>query len=423
MTPKDGLDCLGQFDLLGIFALFWYTLGFEVPRYVLAVLAVALTRLRPATALTVEWRPSGLVSIVVAGHNEARSIGALLKSLGEQTLRSKVEVICVNDGSTDGMGAELRRLRAAGLIDVALSNNVRCGKSAACNLAFEWAKGEILINVDADCSFDRDAIERILAPFADPTVGAVTGNIGVRNSGASFIAGLQAVEYLHSISVGKETQELIHMITCVSGPFSAFRAEALRQVGGMDAGPGEDLDLTLRLRLGGWKIAFAEDAWCMTDVPETLMALTRQRMRWERDAARIRLRKFGATLLPFHERSTWLEYLQQMDFVIGNFLTTILFPVYLAWLFFTFGTWAFAVLMMVLLFYVPLNLLLFALAAFTVPRLDVRNLWICALASGLFNAAIMRPIRCYAYLEELIFDRSYHDAFTPRRVHSARPRF
>ena len=79
MTPKDGLDCLGQFDLLGIFALFWYTLGFEVPRYVLAVLAVALTRLRPATALTVEWRPSGLVSIVVADvHLIAHKIACLI---------------------------------------------------------------------------------------------------------------------------------------------------------------------------------------------------------------------------------------------------------------------------------------------------------------------------------------------------------
>ena len=81
----------------------------------------------------------------------------------------------------------------------------------------------------------------------------MAGNIVVRNPKASLIAAFQAIEYLISISQGKQAANLTNQMTCVSGAFGAFRRSALEGVGGLDAGGGEDLDVTLSLRKAGWK--------------------------------------------------------------------------------------------------------------------------------------------------------------------------
>lgn len=91
--------------------------------------------------------------------------------------------------------------------------------------------------------------------------------------------------------MGKQASANLNQVTCVSGAFGAFRKVDYHAVGGLDAGGGEDLDLTLRLRRTGRKIAFAEDAICYTDVPATTKALIQQRFRWERDAVRLRYRE------------------------------------------------------------------------------------------------------------------------------------
>ena len=65
-----------------------------------------------------------------------------------------------------------------------------------------------MVVTDCDCTFDRDAILHLIAPFADPSVGAVAGNVGVRNAGAGILAALQSLEYLLNISVGKRLLDM-----------------------------------------------------------------------------------------------------------------------------------------------------------------------------------------------------------------------
>ena len=76
---------------------------------------------------------------------------------------------------------------------------------------------------------------------------------------------------LLSISLGKRIAAMFDQVVCVSGAFGAFRREALDDVAALDAGGGEDLDITLRLRRRGWGIVFVEDAVCYTDVPANAM--------------------------------------------------------------------------------------------------------------------------------------------------------
>src|SRR5690606_32931411 len=130
------------------------------------------------------------------------------------------------DGSKDDMAAIGRQLRAEGIIDVFVSTGLRGGKSAAANLGDTYCTGDIIIIADIDTSFDRDALARIVEPFAAPEVGAVSGNIGVRNTDASMIAKFQAIQYLISISLGRRVTNLLEIVFIASGAFAAFRREA-----------------------------------------------------------------------------------------------------------------------------------------------------------------------------------------------------
>jgi cellulose synthase/poly-beta-1,6-N-acetylglucosamine synthase-like glycosyltransferase len=273
-----------------------------------------------------------------------------LRSLGEQT-RHIDEIIVIDDGSTDGMRDMINNLQRRGKITMALANQVRCGKPSSCNLGFTLSTGDIIINLDADCSYDQDAIEKLIEPFADPAVGATTGSIGVRNYGQSIVAAFQSIEYVMSIAMGKRVVDMLDMVVCASGAFGAFRRTATDQIGIMAPGPGEDFDMTLRLRRCGWKIRFAPDSWCFTDAPATLAGFVRQRRRWDRDTIRVRLRKFRNAYSPKRRKFALLETFEQCEWLVLNLAVTLVFPIYIVWMFFVFGTGALYILGFVALIY------------------------------------------------------------------------
>jgi cellulose synthase/poly-beta-1,6-N-acetylglucosamine synthase-like glycosyltransferase len=411
---------LDRLDGTTLFAMLWFVLLLDLPRYTLAFLALVLgepLRRRGASGAS---RPDSLVSVVIAGHNEAATIRRCVTSLREQTHR-RLQIICVDDGSTDGMGRVLRQLRREGLLDSALSTSRRCGKSSALNLGIGRARGDLVVITDCDCTFDRDAIEELIRPFDDPRVGATCANIGARNDTHGVAGGLQGLEYMLSTSLGRRLLDHFGQVSCASGALSCIRRRALDAVGGLDVGPGEDLDLTLRLRNGGWAIRFAERSWCLTDVPSTFAGMLRQRLRWERDALRLRLRKHRYSIDPRDLRGGWGEIFHQFEFLFSHVGLTLAFPLYLAWLIATFGAAAPAVLVLVSLCYVLLDGVAALCALILVDRPGRWALLPYAPLFGPFNAFGMRAIRLVAYAQEWIFDRSYRDGFVPRHVAAKAP--
>ena len=399
----------------GLFSVFWFTVLFEIPRYLLSFVATVVAI--PARSR----RPSGpmpllpKVSVLIACHNEEASIRRCVASLREQT-HANFEIVCVDDGSTDRTFAVMQKLEREGHIDRAVRCELRGGKSAALNLAARLATGDIFVVIDSDCSFDRNAIAELLRPFADPLVMAVSGNILIRNWQASIITSLQAIEYLISISLGKTASDVFNQVSCVSGAFGAFRREAWTRVGGMDVGPGEDFDFTMRLRLAGGRIAFARKAICYTDAPETLMALARQRNRWERDAFWIRFRKFRRTLAPPLGNIRWQETIHQLDFIVFNVACAAVFPLYIFLLFMEYGQFAFIVLLAAGLGLYLLDGLSFALAAWLTDKPQYWRLAPFLVVYGPFQSYVMRFIRLWAYLDEWIFSKSREDDYIPEKV-------
>jgi cellulose synthase/poly-beta-1,6-N-acetylglucosamine synthase-like glycosyltransferase len=120
------------------------------------------------------WRPS--VSVVIAARNEAAVLARKLESvLGQRWPRALLEVIVVDDGSRDRTAEIARGFAARAVKLVALSEPA--GKATALNLGVRRARGEVLVLTDARQPLDEDALPWLVAPLADPRVGAVSGEL------------------------------------------------------------------------------------------------------------------------------------------------------------------------------------------------------------------------------------------------------
>jgi cellulose synthase/poly-beta-1,6-N-acetylglucosamine synthase-like glycosyltransferase len=413
----DGFTYLTSQSWQSLIALFWFVIIFELPRYTITFVTAGL--LLPFHKRPMSLRARHRFTTVIAGHNEADSIERCVRALHEQSWPPD-EIIVVSDGSTDEMTRRLRELRRLGLVHIVHSTQLRAGKAAAINLAIKSATGDIIVNVDCDCTLDRFAFETICQPFSDPDMGAVAGNIVVRNPKASFVTGYQSLEYLVILSLGKRGGNISDTVVCASGAFSAFRKQALEAVTGFDAGGGEDLDLTLRIRKAGWGVYFAPEAICYTDVPETLGALVRQRFRWERDAIRLRFRKHRDQIAPLSPRLQRLELLHQLEYLTFDVGAAVAMPFYLLWLFTTYGDTAPSILIAAQLGMFALDIVTLCLAALTLPKvLSLRHLFYMP-AYSVLNSYFMRFVRLAAYFQEWIFTASYRDSYVPAKVHRQR---
>src|ERR1700720_2636814 len=214
--------------------------------------------------------------------------------------------------------ARSRRGRALGLVDTVICHGTRCGRSPAINAGARFASGDLILTVDADTVFEPTAVARLAAAFSDPRVGGACCNIAISNESDSLWTGLQAVEYLMSISAGKSMLDISDAISCLSGACSMFRRDIFLRQGGLDVGPGEDLEFSLRLRRLGYALRFVPEAWAETDGPVTAISLLRQRARWDRDTLRIRLMMYGE-LRFFHRLERLPDTLQRLRFIVFRF--------------------------------------------------------------------------------------------------------
>ncbi|GAB3868418.1 bifunctional polysaccharide deacetylase/glycosyltransferase family 2 protein [Dactylosporangium cerinum] len=245
-------------------------------RLVVQVIAARRHARRAAAADRRPLRSFGLVSVVVPAYNEAANIAATVRSLVGNDY-PQLEVIVVDDGSTDATAEVVARL---GLPGVRLIRQANAGKPAALNTGVAAARGQLLVLVDGDTVFEPDAVGRLVQPFADPSVGAVSGNTKVANRGG-LLGRWQHLEYVVGFNLDRRMFDLGECMPTIPGAIGAFRRAALLDVDGV---PGdtlaEDTDLTMAVLRAGWRAVYAERAVAWTEAPATLRQLWRQRYRW-----------------------------------------------------------------------------------------------------------------------------------------------
>jgi cellulose synthase/poly-beta-1,6-N-acetylglucosamine synthase-like glycosyltransferase/peptidoglycan/xylan/chitin deacetylase (PgdA/CDA1 family)/spore germination protein YaaH len=220
-----------------------------------------------------------VVSVVVPAFNEARVIGATVQSLLAQQYDGEVEIVVVDDGSPDDT-AEVARAAFGGHPRVSIYRKSNGGKASALNYGIARARGEIVVGLDADTVFLPGTLAALVAPLADPRVAAVAGNAKVGNR-VNLVTRWQALEYVTSQNLDRRALSLINAITVVPGAVGAWRKSVVESLGGFSHDTlAEDQDLTIAVRRAGHVIAYADDALALTEAPDTLRALARQRFRW-----------------------------------------------------------------------------------------------------------------------------------------------
>jgi cellulose synthase/poly-beta-1,6-N-acetylglucosamine synthase-like glycosyltransferase len=219
------------------------------------------------------------VSVLIAAFNEAKVIAETLRSLLGSDYAGKLEIVVVDDGSTDDTAAEVERVAK---LDprVRLLQQENRGKAPALQRALGAAHHGIAVFIDADTQCQSNTISRLVEPFADPETGAVSGHAKVGNL-RTFIAQCQALEYTCGFNLDRRAYDRWNCITVVPGAISAIRREAIDRVGGLSLETlAEDTDLTLSLHKDRQRIVYVPGAIAWTEAPETFATLARQRFRW-----------------------------------------------------------------------------------------------------------------------------------------------
>ncbi len=114
------------------------------------------------------------LSVVVPAYNEVSTVEKLLRRVRE--VRLQLEVIVVDDGSTDGTRELLQELDKEGLIDVLAFQEVNRGKGAALRVGFARATGDIIAVQDADLEYDPHELPMLMAPIVAGKADAVYGS-------------------------------------------------------------------------------------------------------------------------------------------------------------------------------------------------------------------------------------------------------
>jgi poly-beta-1,6-N-acetyl-D-glucosamine synthase len=364
---------------------------------------------------------SASISVLIAGYNEADTIARTMESVWRCC--PGVQMIVVDDGSTDGMAAAAEQWADGRTGIIVVRRPHRGGKSSALNLAVHYATGEIVVTVDADSRLEEHAIRELIQPMRDRRIAAVSGNVLAWNPFQSLAARLQAYEYRQTIFVSRMTRGRTGLLGIVSGAFGAFRTEALLKVGGWDVGPGEDGDIVLRLRKAGYQIGVAPYADCYTNVPTSWFRLFRQRCRWDRTVITFECRKHADMGNPVSRN------FRLADFVVlcERWIFNVVF-VYSFWL----GGVALILagasdpFYLTILLYLSSTLLeLIQLLVLLLYSNRIRHDLTLALVIPLYPAyqLFMKTVDVFALTCEILFRESADDNFVPEHVRRATWKF
>ena len=303
-----------------------------------------------------EYKILPTISIIAPAYNEEASIVENIRSLMSLEY-PKLEVIVVNDGSTDHSLEKVIKYYNLVKVDYAFSQaietkNVRNiykstnaayanlifvdkengGKADALNTGINISRSELFLAIDVDCIIEHDAILRMVKPFLEEDnnkrVIAAGGVVRVANSceikegrvvkvnyPKNIWAKFQVLEYFRAFTLGRMAWSKINGLLIISGAFGLFDRNIVVTVGGYDTTTvGEDFELVIRMRKymqtkkEKYTVAFIPDPLCWTEVPSEFKTLKNQRNRWTRGSIDTVLKHKNMFLNPKYGRMGLLSF-------------------------------------------------------------------------------------------------------------------
>ncbi|MBU1129033.1 MAG: glycosyltransferase, partial [Nanoarchaeota archaeon] len=249
------------------------------------------------------------VSVLVPVYNEEKSVEQTIKHLLNLNYpKNKIEIILLNDGSTDKT-KEIIEKYVKKYNNIKMLNKENSGKADSLNQGIKLSNGELFAVVDSDSFPSKNSLKKLVGYFENPMMGAVTSFVTIRNKN-NFFARLQSLEYIF-LGWARKLFDFVEGVGVTNGPLSLYRKKYVEEIGGFDTKTvTEDLDITWNLLAHNYKVSMCFGAKVSTITPDKFRPWLRQRIRWGLGGlqALIKYRKeffkkgkgmFGFFIIPF----------------------------------------------------------------------------------------------------------------------------
>jgi hyaluronan synthase len=235
------------------------------------------------------------VTVLVPCYKEGEAIRKTIERIFSSGYpESKLEVVCVNDGSKDDSLDHMlaAQTRHPHLVVVDFEENR--GLCHGWGVGTFLARGEFMVCVDSDTFVFPGSLHKLMQGFIDPTVGGISGHCDIENADVNTLTRLQDVRYYFSYKIMKAAESVFGVVSCLPGCFSAYRRTCVLAVMdkwinatvlGKHGNFADDRSLTNQI-LRDYQIKYDDQALATTICPENWKQYVKQQARWERSYLR-----------------------------------------------------------------------------------------------------------------------------------------
>jgi hyaluronan synthase len=278
------------------------------------------------------------VTIIVPVKNDEEIIKKTIDHCyGGTYPKEKVEVIVINDGSTDGTLDRIYESKEKYPQLQVVNFPENKGKRDAMAVGARMAKGEILVYIDSDSLIAKESLHYMVQGFSDPKVGAICGHANILNANENLLTKMQEVRYFTAFKVIKAAEHVFSAVSCCSGCLSAYRKSYVMEVldiwlnqrfFGSVATFGDDRSLT-NFILKKYRVLYDSRAVVETMAPARWYQFFKQQARWKKSWFRESLiaGKFMWLKHPFASISFYLGILFPLISPVVVFSTLLYRPI------------------------------------------------------------------------------------------------
>lgn len=232
------------------------------------------------------------VSFVIPCKNEGVTIAKTIhKCFQADYPKDKLEVIIINDGSTDNTIDVLNGLREQYPKLTIVDWKENRGKRHGMNTGFRLATGEIIVQLDSDSYIEPETFRNLIEPFRNPQIGAVCAHADPENADKNLLTKMQAAYYFLSFRILKAAESTFMSVFCCSGCSSAYRKSVVMPIMetwlnekflGLPVTWGDDRALTNWVIKRGYKTVYTDETQAYTICPDTWKVFFKQQVRWKK---------------------------------------------------------------------------------------------------------------------------------------------
>lgn len=231
-------------------------------------------------------------SFVIPCKNEGEAIAKTVEMCFQADYpKDKLEVIVINDGSTDNTIDVLNELKKKYKELIVVDWKVNRGKRHGMSTGFAMASGEIIVQLDSDSYIVPSTFRNLIEPFRNSRIGAVCAHADPENADENLLTRMQAAYYFLSFRILKAAESTFMSVFCCSGCSSAYRKSIVMPIMdtwlnekflGLPVTWGDDRALTNWVIKLGYKTVYTDEAQAYTICPDKWRVFFKQQVRWKK---------------------------------------------------------------------------------------------------------------------------------------------